>query len=219
MVSNEDANRPVEPVFSRAPEQPNGPEVAGTSFPLLSTVLAGFAVTIAIQLILHPVLEEPSLRTLISLISFLLTTLMFISSIGFALNAQANNYLPFLDMGPAGTRLLNVQDQSSWIRRIVQRWAVYFAAALFSFYVGVALLLAGLNIMVWEFVGGWIALILLTAIVANLVVVIYLQRHVDDIGAHTQALEQTGALVSSTDGDDHTSVPDVPDSGETEKHK
>lgn len=198
-------HEPLKPVFTETPEQPNGPEVAGTSFPLLSTVLAGFAVTIAVQLILHPVLDAPSTRVLIALVAFLLGTLMFISSIGFALNAQANNYLPFLDLGPTGLRLLNVTDPSEWIHRIVQRWAIYFAAALFTFYIGVALLLAGLNLIVWEFAGGWIALILLLAILLNLVVVIYLQRNVDKLGGQREALERMGARPSDLiDEDDST---------------
>ena len=181
------------PVFEQTPEQPNGPDVAGTSFPLLSTVLAGFAITIAVQLILDPASEDPSVLIYIALVSFLLATLMFISAIGFALNAQANNYLPFLDMGDRGLRSMNVDDRTSWLRRIVQRWAVYFAAALFSFYVGVALLLAGLNIIVWEFIGGWIALVLLIAILLNLAVVVYLQRNIDTISSDPDALARTGS--------------------------
>jgi hypothetical protein len=188
-----------DPVFTVAPEQPNGPEVAGTSFPLLSTVLAGFAVTIVVQFLLHPALEDPSSRVLIALVAFLLAALMFISSIGFALNAQANNYLPFIDLGPTGARLLNVDDRSGWMRRIVQRWAIYFAAALFTFYIGVALLLAGLNLVVWEFIGGWVALIFFTAILVNLVVVIYLQRNVDKLGQENEALQRTGSYPARSD--------------------
>jgi hypothetical protein len=194
MAAGEDEDKNLEPVFSQTPEQPNGPEVAGTPFPLLSTVLAGFAVTIAVQLILHPALEDPNFRVLIALVAFLLGTLMFISSIGFALNAQANNYLPFLDLGLVGIRLLNVKDRSSWLRRIVQRWTVYFAAALFTFYISIALLLAGLNLIVWEFVGGWVALILFGAILLNLVVVIYLQRNIDELGQNAEVLERAGSL-------------------------
>jgi hypothetical protein len=206
MADSRQENDTLEPVFVEAPEQPNGPEVAGTSFPLLSTVLAGFGVTIVIQLILHPALGDPSTRVLIALISFLLGTLMFISSIGFALNAQANNYLPFLDLGSTGAQLLNVSDRSNWLRRIVQRWAIYFAAALFSFYIGIALLLAGLNLIVWEFIGGWIALVLLVAIVLNLVIVIYLQRNIDELGQQNEALERTGSRpVDSREADDPNS--------------
>ncbi len=180
------------PIFREAPDSANGPEVAGTSFPLLSTVLAGFAITIAVQVILHPVIEDPSSRVVIALIAFLLGTLMFVSSIGFSLNAQANNYLPFLDLGPTAARLMNVEDHSSWIRRMVQRWAIYFAASLLTFYVGIALLLAGLNLVVWEFAGGWIALVLLAAILLNLMAVIYLQRNIDRFGSEPDALSQAG---------------------------
>ncbi len=194
-------DEPIEPVFREAPEQPNGPEVAGTSFPLLSTVLAGFAITIAVQLMLHPVFDDPSFRILIAIVAFLLATLMFISSIGFALNAQANNYLPFIDLGASGARLLNVADRTSWIRRIVQRWAIYFAAALFTFYLGVFMLLAGLNLIVWEFVNGWIAMILLAAILINLIVVIYLQRNVDRIGQNSETMERIGLRNAGTETD------------------
>jgi hypothetical protein len=202
MTSGNEVHSQDEPVFDETPEQPNGPEVAGTSFPLLSTVLAGFAITIAVQMILHPSFEDATARMMVALVSFLLATLMFISSIGFALNAQANNYLPFLDLGAAGLRMLNVTDRSSWLRRIVQRWAIYFAAALLSFYVGVALLLTGLNVMVWEFVGGVIALILLAAILANLVIVVYLQRNVDEMSQDAAAIQRIGARPAGDRGGD-----------------
>ena len=193
MTSSDKESEETPAVFEQTPEQPNGPEVAGTSFPLLSTVLAGFAITIAVQLILDPASEDPSIRIYVALVAFLLATLMFISAIGFALNAQANNYLPFLDMGDRGLRSMNVDDRTSWLRRIIQRWAVYFAAALFSFYVGIALLLLGLNIIVWEFISGLIALVLLIAILINLVVVVYLQRNIDAISLEEEALRRTGS--------------------------
>ena len=198
MSSENNDPEKTEPVFEQTPEQPNGPEVAGTSFPLLSTVLAGFAITIAIQLVLDPVTEDPSARIYIALVSFLLATLMFISAIGFALNAQANNYLPFLDMGTRGLRSMNVDDRTMWLRRIVQRWAVYFAAALFAFYVGIALLLVGLNIIVWELINGWVALILFGVILINLATVVYLQRNIDEISLDTEAMERTGSRRAKT---------------------
>jgi hypothetical protein len=179
----------ITPVFSTQPEQPNGPEVSGTSFPLLATVLAGFAITIAVQLILQPVDDSPT-RVTIALVSFLLSTLLFLSSIGFALNAQANNFLPFLDIGPTGRQLLHVDDRSGWIRGMVKRWVVFHAAAMISFYVGIALLLVGVNLIVWVFVGGWIALILLAAILINLAVVIYLQRNAEQMGESYWELER-----------------------------
>lgn len=182
----------VTPIFRKAPDSANGPEVAGTSFPLLSTVLAGFGITIALQVILHPASDDQSVRVVIAVIAFLLATLMFVSSIGFSLNAQANNYLPFLDLGPTAARLLNVKDRSKWIRKMAQRWAIYFAVSMFTFYVGIALLLAGLNLIVWEFAGGTIAAILLVAIALNLLIVIYLQRNIDRIGSEPDAMWQAG---------------------------
>jgi hypothetical protein len=205
----------LRPIFREAPDSANGPDVAGTSFPLLSTVLAGFAITIAVQVILHPAIDDPSTRVVIALIAFLLGTLMFVSSIGFALNAQSNNYLPFLDIGPAAERLLNIDDRSAWIRRMVQRWAIYFAASLLTFYVGIALLLAGLNLIVWEFAGGMIATILLIAILINLVIVIYLQRNIDRFGSEPEAMWQTG--MSPDPEEAAQPAPDPPNSSKPGK--
>lgn len=206
--SGEDRCKPdaqVRPIFREAPDSANGPDVAGTSFPLLSTVLAGFGITIALQVILHPASDDPSVRVVTAIIAFLLATLMFVSSIGFSLNAQANNYLPFLDLGPTAARLLNVNDRSRWIRKMAQRWAIYFAASMFTFYVGIALLLAGLNLIVWEFAGGIIAAILLLAIMLNLLVVVYLQMNIDRIGSEPDALRQAGL----TQEDDEPAASDV----------
>ena len=83
------------------------------------------------------------------------------------------------------------------MRQILQRWAVYFAAALFSFYLGVFLLLAGLNLMVWEFVSGMIAGILFIAILANVSVVFYLQRHIDDIAQNEEAVASVGSRMGT----------------------
>jgi hypothetical protein len=159
----------IEPAMTWEPQQPNSPEVSGTSFPLLSTVLAGFSVTIAAQLILRPdASEDMSLRVTVALVALLTSALLFLSSIGFALNAQANNYLPFLELGETGRRLLAIDDHARWIIRIERRWKVFHTAAFATFAGGVALLLSALNLMVWVHVGRGMALVLLAAIAINI---------------------------------------------------
>jgi hypothetical protein len=159
----------IEPAMTWEPQQPNSPEVSGTSFPLLSTVLAGFSVTIAAQLILRPdASDDMPLRVMIALVALLTSALLFLSSIGFALNAQANNYLPFLELGETGRRLLDVKDHTRWIIRIERRWKVFHTAAFATFAGGVALLLSALNLMVWVHVGSGMALVLLAVITTNI---------------------------------------------------
>lgn len=153
------------------PEAPNFPEVSGTSLPLLATVLAGFAVTIIVQLLLQPeVLEGPLTGVTVALIGFLLATLCFLSSTVFAINAQASNYLGFLDIGQEGARLLAIEDRGDWIRRVERRWRVYHVAAIYSFYGGLLLLLVGINLVVWFFAGTGVALPFLLAAVFALAV-------------------------------------------------
>jgi hypothetical protein len=155
-------------VLSSTADQPNLPEVSGTSFPLLTTVLAGFAVTIAVQLIIRPDPgTEISTRITAAIIIFLASTLVFISSIVFAVNAQAHNYLPFITDTQSFKNLLGFEDYESWIDWLHQGWDTFHLAAITTFYGGVFLLLAGVNLIVWEFVGNGAALIVLMLIVAN----------------------------------------------------
>jgi hypothetical protein len=105
---NDDRDRSRDP---RRHEYPNYPEVSGTTLPLLATVLAGFAVTIIIQLTLSPggtgglaVLAE------VSLVAFLLSLLAFLSATAFAVNAQANNYLPFVDLSDTTRQFMQIDD-------------------------------------------------------------------------------------------------------------
>jgi hypothetical protein len=156
-------------VLTRYSHEPNIPEVSGTSFPLLTTVLAGFAVTIAVQLIIRPdASEELPFRIVAAIVAFLASTLFFISSIVFAVNAQTHNYLPFLQLDESGRQLLGIEDHRQWLTALVQRWELLHLVAIVTFYGGIALLLAGVNLIVWVFVGNGVALLFLGFIFLNL---------------------------------------------------
>jgi hypothetical protein len=168
------------PAFKQAPEHPNFPEVSGTSLPLLSTVLAGFAVTLTVQLMIRPdAADDLSGRSIVAIIAFLASTLLFLSSIVFAINAQAHNYLPFIDLSPEGRRLLGVEDASEWIRRIERRWTIFHLATIGTFYGGAVLLLAGVNLIVWIYVGTWVALVVLATILINIALTAAVTAYVD----------------------------------------
>lgn len=158
-------------------EYPNFPEVSGTTLPLLATVLAGFAVTIIAQLVLSPESGDSlSGIPLVALAAILLALLAFLSATAFAVNAQANNYLPFIDLSGEGKAFLDIDDPAAWLRRIEQRWRVYHLATLIAFYSGVILLLGGINLMLWEFTSGTVALLFLLAAVFSLTVNVIVSR-------------------------------------------
>ena len=171
---NDDPDRLPDPLRH---EYPNYPEVSGTTLPLLATVLAGFAVTIIIQLTLSPagagglaVLAE------VSLVAFLLSLLAFLSATAFAVNAQANNYLPFIDSSDTTRQFMQIDDPDAWLQRIERRWQVYHRATLFSFYGGVILLLGGVNLLLWEYAGTLVAVLFLVTAVASLAINVLVSR-------------------------------------------
>jgi hypothetical protein len=170
------ARNPQEPAgrpLRFASEYPNFPEVSGTTLPLLTTVLAGFAVTIIVQIMVRgDTSESLPARVTVALLAFLVSTLLLLSSTTFAINAQAHNYLPFMEPRPGSGNLLAIDDHEAWIRRLERRWHIYHVAALGTFYAGVILLLAGLNIVVWVYAGRTIALVFLGVVVLNLAIVL-----------------------------------------------
>lgn len=166
-MSHEREPEQFRPVLALEPDEPNFPEVTGTTLPLLSGLLAGFAVTITVQLIMEPAVAGDR-RLVVAITAFLLSVLFFLSSTVFAINAQANNYLRFLDLAPAGRRLLNVGNVSDWMWRMERRWHVYYVAALFAFYGGLVPLLAGIDLVILAFMGGPAALLFAAAVIANL---------------------------------------------------
>jgi VIT1/CCC1 family predicted Fe2+/Mn2+ transporter len=61
-----------------------------------------------------------------------------------------------------------VEDRNEWILGIERQWYIYYWATLCAFYSGVALLLAGINLIVWIFVGTTLAAIFLVAVFLSL---------------------------------------------------
>jgi hypothetical protein len=158
-------------------EYPNYPEVSGTTLPLLATVLAGFAVTIIVQLVLSPEgADSLPGSTNVALAAFLLSMLAFLSATAFAVNAQANNYLPFTNLSDTTRRFMQIDDPDAWLHRIERRWRVYHLATLIAFYSGVILLLGGVNLILWEYAGILIALLFLFAAIASLAVNVIVSR-------------------------------------------
>jgi hypothetical protein len=168
------------PALKSSVDQPNLPEVSGTSFPLLTTVLAGFAVTIAVQLIISPdVRDEASALVTTSILIFLASTLVFISSIVFAVNAQAHNYLPFVNSDDAITAEFGIADRSRWLAWLHQGWDMFHMASIVTFYGGILLLLGGVNVVVLEFMGIGPAVVVLLLILGNVALTVGMALRID----------------------------------------
>jgi hypothetical protein len=104
---------------------PNFPEVSGTSFPLLTTVLTGFAVTIVVQLLLREDSGDLSGSVALSIGAFLLSALALIVSTVCAISAQARNHLSFLDLNDISKELLGIRDVHQWVRCLERQWYIY----------------------------------------------------------------------------------------------
>ena len=180
-------------------QPPNLPEVSGTSFPVLTTVLAGFAVTIAVQLIIRPdATDDLGARLIAAIIVFLASTLLFIVSIVFGVNAQSYNYLPFLELGENSRRILAAEDYGTWIFRLKRRWEAFHVASLATFYGAILLLLGGVNLIVWEFIGAAVAITVLAIILASLVLTLSVSFYVDRLEPELKD-EETGGDTSHTE--------------------
>jgi hypothetical protein len=150
-------------------EYPNYPEVSGSTLPLLATVLAGFAVTIIVQIALAPgTSNDLPRRMLVGLAGFLLSTVLLLSSAVFAINAQANNYLPFLDISERSAHWMQVSDTGAWLHAMERRWRTYHVATLLTFYAGVVLVLISIGLTIWHYVGAPLAIAFTFATVAGL---------------------------------------------------
>jgi hypothetical protein len=79
-----DETSPMKTTFHSDPPDPNYPETSGTTLPLLSAVLAGFAVTTIVQLMLRPGDEDLSPMEVMAITAFLVGVICFLSSIVFS---------------------------------------------------------------------------------------------------------------------------------------
>jgi hypothetical protein len=114
----------------------------------------------------------------------------------FAENAPTQNYLRFLQLDESGRRLLGIEDYRQWLDSLVRRWELFHLIAIATFYGGIVLLLTGVNLIVWFFVGNGMALLFLGFILFNLLLTIPADVYFKGTGS-TQSSEerasQTGA--------------------------
>ena len=153
------------------PDQPNKPEVSGTTFPLLATVLAGFAVTIVIQLFTRDEAKvnghSPNWLFITGLTVLALSVPLFLHTAAFAMWSQTYNYA---QLNEDSRIILNIQENwDTYIARLEKKWALWYNAAFWTFNASMFLFDAGSGILLWNFMGWPIAILFWIASVAPLI--------------------------------------------------
>ncbi|CAN5743276.1 hypothetical protein BH23CHL5_BH23CHL5_13230 [soil metagenome] len=64
-------------------------------------------------------------RIVMAVAALMLTRRLFLSATVFAVNAQANNYLAFLEMGRDALRRIEVDYLGEWLFGLARRWHIY----------------------------------------------------------------------------------------------
>lgn len=136
--------------------RPNQPEVTGTNLPLLSTVLAGFSLTIIATLFTRPdahLADKTANHPLINALTFLAVAIPFyVSATVFAMWGQAYKYL---DLTQDTRAAINIQEAAdAYIFRVFRRWRMWHRAAISAFYLGTLCFLIGICILLKLFIGS-----------------------------------------------------------------
>jgi hypothetical protein len=143
--------------LTNAPEQPNLPEITKTTLPLLSTVLAGFAVTILVSLFSlfmqskdnHSWPPSPNQALFWGLIILTISIPMFLSSAIFAVWGQAYNYQSVTEKEVRD--FLNIQDsdKDKYMKDLYDKWFGWHQASNLTFFIGVFAFFIGTGILLW----------------------------------------------------------------------
>jgi hypothetical protein len=155
---------PLEP----DPLHPNLPEITSTTLPLLSTVLAGFAMTIIASLFLQTNVSNiwPLPNPFWGLVLLGVSTPFYLTSAIFGVQAQGFSYLNLtLDV----QKFLKLKDpkinMDDYISTIFKKWRLWYDAAKLAFYLGLFTFVVGAGFLIWNYIGLVGALIFLAIII------------------------------------------------------
>jgi hypothetical protein len=159
--------------------RPNLPEITSTTLPLLSTVLAGFAVTIIATLLTQANVSKiwPLPNLFWSLVLLAISAPLLLTSTFFAVRAQAYSYLTltsevqnFLKLHAPATF-----NFDNYVERIYKKWLLWYEAADFAFSLGLLTFVGGTGLLLWNYVGLVGALIFLGITILAIIGGIWLQ--------------------------------------------
>ena len=142
------------------PHRPNLLEVTQTTLPLLSTVLAGFSVTIMVELITQPEAGQTCGLLNVGLTLLAVSVPLFLSSTIFSVWGQSYNYLI---LTPDVKEIMNfdLHDQSQWKNYLDAShtiWQKWHTSALILYYIGLLAFIAGIDLLLWKYIGKFSAI-------------------------------------------------------------
>jgi hypothetical protein len=194
---------------------PNVLEVTGTTLPLLTTVLAGFAVTIIVQLINNT--EAGELPTLLNsgLTLIALSVPLFLGAALFATWGQSYNYTVLTDELKKLIKFNKTEDSLERYLNICHtNWVNYHEASNFIYYLGLAFFILGTDLLIYRYL-KIVSLILVSLFelsIIALLIIFYVKTEkciekntIMDSPAKPSVGESTAVPISTTDqGDAHS---------------
>jgi hypothetical protein len=157
--------------------RPNLPEITSTTLPLLSTVLAGFAVTIIATLLTQSDFSKtwPLPNPFWGVVLLAISTPLFLTSAYFGIRAQAYSYL---NMTADVQKILKLDDPpfvDTYLERIYNKWLIWYYGADNVFVLGLLAFGVGIGLLLWNYLTLMAALIFLGIITLCVIVGIILQ--------------------------------------------
>jgi hypothetical protein len=139
------------------PGEPNQPEITKTTLPLLTTVLAGFAMTIIVQLFIRNDAREtwpPHLGLFLGLMFLAVSVPLFMSATIYAIWGQQYTYHHLTQEVREILNIdLDIKDLHKHGRELNAKWHMWHMAAITMFTVGVITFALGTGILLLTFIG------------------------------------------------------------------
>jgi hypothetical protein len=159
------------------PYRTNLREVSKTTLPLLSTVLAGFTITITLQFINR----LSNIVVFIAAIFLSVSIILFLTSTIYAIWAQSYDYGAMLT--PDMRDILKIKDEEldNYMGRVFRYWQFWHKATFYTFLIGVMALLISVILITWSLLSWILAVLGLIMLAMVILFSIYLKNRIDVI--------------------------------------
>jgi hypothetical protein len=166
---------PLDPKIS-SPSLPNMLDLSGTTLPLISTVLAGFSLTIIVTA--ASVLSSLSYKNAVTsgLVVLTVNVPILLFSTTAAIRSQAFSYRYLMSQDVLDVIGITKADLRARIPGWHTRWYRWYLAGVLSYYLGLVLFALGMDIIVWAIINRWAGILFIAAFAAGAVVTVLLVR-------------------------------------------
>ena len=137
------------------PHRPNLLEVTGTTMPLLSTVLAGFSVTIIVELLTQTEAGQCGTPLNIGLTLLAISVPFFLSSTIFSVWGQSYNYLILTkDVKEIMNFTHSAQEWKNYLDASHTIWQKWHTSTILFYYIGLIIFISGIDLLIYKYVGN-----------------------------------------------------------------